>query len=233
MRKTNVKPSSFKKTLPLIKKIQFTLLVLSATAYLIVRVYECFTTFFESETGTRTVYIPTSETPIPELSFCPADPYNLDNLIQNGIKSVNEYRFNSNWNSNNPGKSAIQLYKDVVIDVTKIVEKINVFLEHQYNGSNVLSFTSSNKKVCDNQSMFEIKEYYYNGDCLCLIMPECLSKSGVLEIALEFNINVHIFLYHKGKAKLKYNLQNNSILITSVLKNGTVYSLLFQNVPMP
>ena len=201
MWKTNIKPSFFKKTLPLIKKIQFTLLVLSATAYLIVRVYECFTTFFDSETGTRTVYIPTSETPIPDLTVCPADPYNLDNLIQNGIKSVNEYRFNSNWKSNNTGKAAIQLYKDVVIDVTKIVEKINVFLEHQYNGSNVLSFTSSNKKVCDNQSLFEIKEYYYNGDCLSLIMPECLSQSGMLEIALEFNINVHIFLHHKGKGK--------------------------------
>ena len=125
MWKANIKPSFFKKTLPWIKKTQFTLLVLSATAYLIVRVYECFTTFFDSETGTRTVYIPTSETPIPDLTVCPADPYNLDNLIQNGIKSVNEYRFNSNWNSNNTGKEATKMYKDVVIDVTKIVEKIN------------------------------------------------------------------------------------------------------------
>ena len=117
MQNTKVKQSFFKKFLPLIKKIQFTLLVLSATAFLIVRVYECFTTFFDCQTGTRTVYIPSSETSIPDLTVCPADPYNLDNLIQNGIKSVNEYRFNTNWNSNNPDKAAIQLYKDVVIDV--------------------------------------------------------------------------------------------------------------------
>ena len=197
---SKVKPFSFKKTLPWIKKIQFTLLVLGATAFVIVRVYDCLTTFFDGETGTQTLYLPTSETSFPDLTICPADPYNLDELIQNGIKSVNEYRFNSNWNSNHSGKAAIQLYKDVVIDVTKIVEKINVFLEHQYNGSNVLSLNSFNKIVCHNQSLFEIKEYYFNGDCLILTMPDCLSKSGVLEIALQFNVDVHIFLHHKGKA---------------------------------
>ena len=194
------KSSCFKKTIPWIKKIQFSLLVLGATAFLVVRVYNCFTTWLDSETGTRTLYLPTSETSFPDLSICPSDPYNLQELVQNGINNVNDYRLKSNWNSNKPGKKAKDLYGEVVIDVTKIMEKINIFLECQYNGSNVLSFTSFNKKVCHNQSLFQIKEYYYNGDCLTLVMPDCLSQSGVLEIALEFNMNVHIFLHHKGKA---------------------------------
>ena len=109
----------------------------------------------------------------------------------------------SNWNSNKPGKKAKDLYEEVVIDVTNIIEKINIFLECQYNGSNVLSLNSFNKIVCHNQSLFEIKEYYFNGDCLILTMPDCLSKSGVLEIALQFNVDVHIFLHHKGKAKFE------------------------------
>ena len=195
--------SCFSKTLPWIKKIQFTLLVLGATTFLGYRVFLCFTTFLDSETGTRTLYLPTSETPFPDLSICPSDPYNLEKLVQNGIKGVDEYRLNSNWNSDNPGKKAKDLYEEIVIDVTKIMKKINIFLECQYNGSNVLSLNSFDKKVCHNQSLFEIKEYYYNGDCLILTMPECLSKSGVLEIALQFNVDVHIFLHHKGKAKFE------------------------------
>ena len=198
-----VERSWFKKTIPWVKKIQFTLLVLGATAFLVVRVYNCFTTWLDSETGTRTLYLPTSETPFPDLSICPSDPYNLETLIQNGIKGVDEYRFNSNWNSDNPGKKAKDLYEEVVIDVTNIIENINIFLECQYNGSNVLSLNSFNKIVCHNQSLFEIKEYYFNGDCLILTMPDCLSKSGVLEIALQFNVDVHIFLHHKGKAKFE------------------------------
>jgi hypothetical protein len=137
------------------------------------------------------------------LSICPSDPYILQELVQNGINNVNEYRMNSNWNSNKPGKKAKDLYEEVVIDVTNIIEKINIFLECQYNGSNVLSLNSFNKIVCRNQSLFEIKEYYFNGDCLILTMPDCLSKSGVLEIALQFNVDVHIFLHHKGKAKFE------------------------------
>ena len=201
--------SCFKKTIPWIQKIQFSLLVLGATAFLVVRVYTCFTTWLDSETGTRTLYLPTSETSFPDLSICPADPYNLEKLVENGIKGVNEYRSKSNWNSNKPGKKAKDLYEEVVIDVTKIMEKINIFLECQYNGSNVLSFTSFDKTVCYNQSLFQIKEYYYNGDCLTLVMPDCLSQSGVLEIALAFNINVHIFLHHKGKAT--YQIINKQI----------------------
>ena len=196
-------PSNFKITIPLIKKIQFSLLVLGATGFLIVRVYECITTFLASETGTRTLYLPTTEMSFPDLTICPADPYNLEKLVQNGIKSVDEYRWNSNWNSNQSGKTGKELYEEVVIDIATILEKVFIFLEHQYNGSNVLSFTLFNKKVCQYQTLFEIKEYYYYGDCMILAMPDCLSQSGVLEIALEFNVDVHIFLHHKGNAQLE------------------------------
>ena len=208
MRTFKVKPFSFKKTLPWIKKIQFTLLVLAATAFVIVRVYECLTTFFDGETGTQTLYLPTSETSFPDLTICPSDPYNQDKLIQNGIKSVHEYRWNSNWNSNHSGKTAKELYEEVVIDVATIAEKIDIYLRRQYNGSSVISFSSFYKKVCG-YHIFEIKEYYYNGDCLSLIIPDCLSQSGVLEIGLEFNMNVHIFLHHKGKAKLEITDETN------------------------
>ena len=151
------------------------------------------------ELGTRTLYLPTSVTSFPDLSICPSDPYHMENLIINGIKSIDDYRFKHTWNSNNISKSAKDLYKEVVINVEKIVARIDINLECQYNGSNILTLTSFDSKLCYNQSLFEIKEYYYNGDCLILVIPECLSRLGPLEIALEFNIDVHIFLHHKGK----------------------------------
>ena len=125
-----------------------------------------------------------------------------DKLIQNGIDSIDDYRFKSKWKSNDPIKSEEDLYKEIVIDVRKIMQQVKLFLESQVNGSNRLLLTSfSDENICQNQTLFVIKEYYYNGDCLVLVMPDCLSQAGPLEIALEFNISVHIFLHHKG---LKY-----------------------------
>ena len=65
------------KYLPWIKKIQFTLLILGASAFLIVRVYSCFTTFLDSETGTRTLYLSPRVVSFPDLSICPAEPYQV------------------------------------------------------------------------------------------------------------------------------------------------------------
>ena len=104
------------------------------------------------ELGTRTLYLPTSVTSFPDLSICPSDPYHMENLIKNGIKSIDDYRFKHTWNSNNISKSAKDLYKEVVINVEKIVARIDINLECQYNGSNILTLTSFDNKLCYNQT---------------------------------------------------------------------------------
>jgi len=64
-------------------------------------------------------------------------------------------------------------------------------------GSNVL-IVKANETLCG-ENLFKVEEYYYNGDCYALTLPNCLRESGVLELVVDFHDKTDIFIHHEGQ----------------------------------
>ena len=121
-----------------------------------------------------------------------------EELKLNGIPSVNDYVFNAHWASNNTNMSPEALYEKVVKNVSKIVQNLTIHLNSCIDKEHNVNFNFGDL-TCGNQSLFVIKEYYYNGDCLILQLPEYITSAGPLEIMLELKENVDIFIHHKNQ----------------------------------
>ena len=120
----------------------------------------------------------------------------MDKLRLNGISTTDDYRLNSIWKNN--AKTTQDVYKEVVIDMNKTIITISFALENKVNGKNSF-LVETNVSLCGDTAIFQIREYYFNGDCVTLRIPKCLSKAGILEIAMFFTQDMHIFIHHKGK----------------------------------
>ena len=88
-----------------------------------------------------------------------------------------------------------------------MVKKVEVFAEAEVDGTNLISVNldsstgdnNDESTPCKDQKAFFVKEYYYNGDCFALRLPECVRSAGVLEIVMDFYNKTDIFIHHAGQ----------------------------------
>lgn len=113
------------------------------------------------------------------------------------MPSKNAIQFDSAWVSNSSSVSPQAFYSDVTLSAEELVHKVRIDIEEAVEDKNI-HFLFPNDTVCG-ESIFKTVEYYYNGDCLSLELPECLREAGVLEIVMEFKQKMDIFVHHPGQ----------------------------------
>ena len=127
--------------------------------------------------GTADKYVHVSKTAFPELTICPANPYKLNVLQANGINTRNDLRFGSKWISNDTTKSPSDFYNEIVMDVHDIIRAVSIYVEQFIDGENIFKITP-NDTVCGDNSLFQPKAYYFNGDCFVTKLPDCIIEAG-------------------------------------------------------
>ncbi len=108
---------------------------------------------------------------------------------------------------------------------------ILINLELPVNGSVQLNITRNAGKL-----FFFTKEYYFNGDCLVIRLPDNVRSAGPLEIELFFKMHVHIFIHHSAQflspnsrtraygrlgQQTKYSVAHEVVTLLNVKKNCT------------
>ena len=131
------------------------------------------------------------------LQVCPTYPYKLDRLHHHGIATKTDIQFYAQFTSNFSDVSPVQLYEDVVMTVDEIVEVVQIYAEVEIDGKNTF-LIRPNETFC-NEYIFQTKQYYYNGDCFSLNVPDCLKSGGVLEINIDFYNKTDVFIHHEGQ----------------------------------
>ena len=117
------------------------------------------------------------------------------------------------WNYFSPAK----FYESVIFPIEDLIEDIKLDLETSYNGSASVTYNVSNFSDICGQSIYRDTEYYFNGRCFSLMMPQCLLDKGILEINFNFKakgkqrhrsiltsnnpdlVSVDIFIHHTGQ----------------------------------
>ena len=198
----------------ILKKLLYALIVITCTVVLIYQVNECVEKYLEKNTGTGDQYVHISKTSFPVMTVCPTYSYNLSVLAANGVgdgaaKSRTEIQWNSNWLSNDTGKSPREFYGEMVLKPQEVIAYVKVYTEQFIDGRNILKLKPEDR-VCG-QEIFVTKEYYYNGDCFAFNPPECVLEAGILEIQFEFFNKTDIFIHHKGQFLSPNSRYNSSI----------------------
>ena len=187
-----------KSKLKSIKRAQYGIIFLVCSAVLFFQCGQCALKYLDKETGTADKYVHVSNVSFPELTICPTYPYREDVLKENGIERAWEVQFGASWISNDSNTSPVQFYEDMTLDIEDIVDNTLFYLEQPINGSNILRLKPL-QLVCDGVNIFQVKEYYFNGDCFSMQIPECLHKAGPLEVVFDFYDKTDIFIHHHGQ----------------------------------
>jgi hypothetical protein len=187
-----------RKHLVWVKRLQYAVIVITCTAVLCFQVGKCIKKFGTKSTGTANKYVHVSKTAFPELTICPTYPYKLDTLIANGIPTRNDVQFGASWISNDSRKSPQDFYKEVVLNVDDIVQKVSIYVEQLVDGKNIVHLGPFDT-ICNGQTIFSTKLYYFNGDCFALVLPDCLHDAGPLEVNFDFIVKADIFIHHFGQ----------------------------------
>ena len=97
------------------------------------------------------------------------------------------------------------------MDLPDVVKSVSIFAEAEVDGTNIVKLTPGDddddvtdakddaEVPCGQRRSFFVKEYYYNGDCYALKIPDCLREVGVLEIVMDFHNKTDIFIHHAGQ----------------------------------
>ena len=84
-----------------------------------------------------------------------------------------------------------QFYESILYKVSELVEDIHVDLEEPFQGKPGIKLSAGNFSIC-NSSVYSETEYYYNGRCFSLHMPECILNKAILEMKIGFSQKVKI-----------------------------------------
>ena len=103
------------------------------------------------------------------------------------------------WVSNGTTTNPADLFNQIIYDLEDVVGDLQLYLEAPFQGNaTVFIPVSSFSNIC-NESVIRNTDYYYNGRCFTLSIPHCIVKLGILELILNFNKNVDIFIHHEGQ----------------------------------
>ena len=102
------------------------------------------------------------------MTICPTYPYKLDVLQRNGIKGRNFIQLGAQWLSNETYTTPEQLYSEVVKPIDDIVHSVRIYLQQEIGGKNIFDL-GPRDTICNGETLFRTKPYYWNGDCYGLV----------------------------------------------------------------
>ena len=163
-------------------------------------IIECVDKYLSGNTATADKYQHIITAPFPDLTICPAYPYKIEVLNSNGVPDKSTYQFKAGWVSNNTAKNAEEFFNEVIFSASDLVQNINLYLEQPMEGSSVkkMNIAETGGKLCGEEIFFPT-EYYYNGRCWTLRLPQCVLSKGVLEIVADFYGKTDVFIHHVGQ----------------------------------
>ena len=110
------------------------------------------------------------------MTICPTYPYKLDVLQRNGIKGRNFIQLGAQWLSNDTYTTPEQLYSEVVKPIDEIVHSVRIYLQQEIGGKNIFDL-GPRDTICNGETLFRTKPYYWNGDCFGLVFFIYLSNN--------------------------------------------------------
>ena len=187
----------------ILKLILFFVLGIIGTGTVALKCWDCYIRFQNKLTGTSDLYKHISEVPFPDLTFCPVSGYKENVLINNGLQNISDYTEESIWSSSNGNaESPEELYIESTFSLEEIIGIVEVYLDRYINGSEKVTFDpKSNQNPCgeDPKNVFLAREYYFNGNCYSIVMPECVHQAGPLEVIVNVKEAVDAFIHHPGQ----------------------------------
>ena len=187
----------------ILKLILFFVLGIIGTGTVALKCWDCYIRFQNKLTGTSDLYKHISEVPFPDLTFCPVSGYKENVLINNGLQNISDYTEESIWSSSNGNtESPEELYIESTFSLEEIIGIVEVYLDRYINGSEKVTFDpKSNQNPCaeDPKNVFLTREYYFNGNCYSIVMPECVHQAGPLEVIVNVKEAVDVFIHHPGQ----------------------------------
>ena len=178
----------------ILKFVLFSILSLIGTGVVALKCWDCYQRYQKKLTGTSDLYKHISEVAFPDLTFCPVSGYIVNVLQNHGLKSVSEYIHDSVWTSKNSDKSTEEFYSEITFGLEEIIGTVEVYLDRYINGSEKVVFDpKSDSKV------FLTREYYFNGNCYSIVMPDGLHQAGPLEVIVNVKVPVDVFIHHPGQ----------------------------------
>ncbi len=178
------------------KRCQFILIFVVCFGILMYQIGQCVHKFTQANTATGDKYIHVSMTNFPELTICPAYPYDMERLRLHNV-TRSGLQWHAMWVSNQPNISPNVFFEDVVLPLDEVVKSVDVFLESEVDGQSHFTF-EGNATFCG-ESFYREKPYYYNGQCYAFVLPTCLHKAGTLELIFRFYNQTDIFIHHPGQ----------------------------------
>ena len=187
----------------ILKLILFFVLGLIGTGTVALKCWDCYIRFQNKLTGTSDLYKHISEVPFPDLTFCPVSGYKENVLRNNGLQNISDYTEESIWSSSNGNaESPEELYIESTFSLEEIIGIVEVYLDRYINGSEKVTFDPKlNQNPCgeDPKNVFLAREYYFNGNCYSIVMPECVHQAGPLEVIVNVKEAVDVFIHHPGQ----------------------------------
>ena len=187
----------------ILKLILFFVLGIIGTGTVALKCWDCYIRFQNKLTGTSDLYKHISEVPFPDLTFCPVSGYKENVLRNNGLQNISDYTEESIWSSSNGNtESPEELYIESTFSLEEIIGIVEVYLDRYINGSEKVTFDpKSNQNPCGEDAMkvFLAREYYFNGNCYSIVMPECVHQAGPLEVIVNVKEAVDVFIHHPGQ----------------------------------
>ena len=187
----------------ILKLILFFVLGIIGTGTVALKCWDCYIRFQNKLTGTSDLYKHISEVPFPDLTFCPVSGYKENVLRNNGLQNISDYTEESIWSSSNGNaESPEELYIESTFSLEEIIGIVEVYLDRYINGSEKVTFDpKSNQNPCgeDPKNVFLAREYYFNGNCYSIVMPECVHHAGPLEVIVNVKEAVDVFIHHPGQ----------------------------------
>ena len=124
-------------------------------------------------------------------------------MRNNGLQNISDYTEESIWSSSNGNaESPEELYIESTFSLEEIIGIVEVYLDRYINGSEKVTFDpKSNQNPCgeDPKNVFLAREYYFNGNCYSIVMPECVHQAGPLEVIVNVKEAVDVFIHHPGQ----------------------------------
>lgn len=180
-----------------LNKCQYFSILAISVSLLSYEIFQCLRKYHLQETGTADMYVHLSKTNFPQMTVCPTNSYQLDKLKNFGIPTQSAIQYEAQWIANDSEVSPKQLFAEVTRPIEDVVFHGTFFVEQEFNGSHTIVHDPRDS-LC-NENLFQVKGYYYNGNCFSLKIPTCLQKAGILEIDLRFKQKVDVFIHHVGQ----------------------------------
>ena len=80
----------------------------------------------------------------------------------------------------------MSFYESVIFSLDELISDLKVDLEVPFQGRGSILYSVANFSQVCGQAIYRPTEYYFNGRCYSLLLPDCILDRGILEMKIRF-----------------------------------------------